>query len=110
MARQTIPQPIKNEINKYLQALKKDKLPLTKVVLFGSYAQGKPHRWSDIDLCIVSPRFKNAWQASQYLWSKRKITDIRYAIEPIGFSPTDFQDKYNLFSQEIKKNGIEIKI
>ncbi len=109
MAKKTIPKKIEEEIFAYIANLKKDRLPIKKVILFGSYAKGAQHKWSDIDLCVISPQFKNAWQASGYLWSKRKISDFRYAIEPVGFSPKDYKEGSSLIN-EIKQNGIEIKI
>ncbi len=109
MAKKTIPKKIEKEIIEYIASLKKDRLPIRKVILFGSYAKGKQHKWSDIDVCVVSPRFKNPWKAGGYLWSKRQISDIRYTIEPIGFSPKDFREGSSLIN-EIKQTGIEIKI
>ena len=48
----------KNTINqiikKTLDYLSK-KITITEAVLFGSYAQGNPHEYSDIDLAIFSP-------------------------------------------------------
>lgn len=109
MAKKTIPKKIEKEIFEYIANLKKDRLLIKKVILFGSYAKGKPHKWSDIDICVISPQFKNAWSATGYLWSKRQISDIRYAIEPVGFSPKDYQEGSSLIN-EIKQTGIEIKI
>ena len=110
MVRKTIPNQVKQEIKQYIQILKQDKLPITKAILYGSYAKNKQNEWSDIDLCIVSPRFKNSFSALNYLWMKRKIFDPRYAIEPIGFTPQDFTNKYDSLINEIKTTGIEIKI
>ncbi|MDO9399749.1 MAG: nucleotidyltransferase domain-containing protein [bacterium] len=110
MVKRTIPKKVKKEINKYIKILKADKLPIKKIILFGSYAKGEQHEWSDIDLCIISPKFKDAFEALQYLWLKRKIFDIQYVIEPIGFSPKDFKDKYSSLVYEIKTTGIEILV
>ena len=78
------------------------------MILFGSYAKGSQHKWSDVDLCVISPKFKNAFDAMQYL-SLKTIFDMKYTIEPIGFSPKDFNDDYSSLIYEIKKTGIEIK-
>src|SRR3989344_7901113 len=32
--------------------------PVQKMILFGSQAKGKIHKWSDVDLLIVSHKFK----------------------------------------------------
>jgi len=107
MAKKRIPADVMKEINNYIQVLKKNKLPIDKVYLYGSYAKGTPHKWSDIDLCVISPKFKNSWTATQFLWQKR-IKDEGLTIEPIGFNPTDFKDKFSPLVTEIKKTGIII--
>ncbi|MBA3046984.1 nucleotidyltransferase domain-containing protein [Patescibacteria group bacterium] len=109
MAKKTIPIKIKKEIKEYIQILKTDKLPINKVILYGSYAKGKQHQWSDIDLCIISPKFKDAYCAMQYLLLKT-ITKPKHPIEPVGFSPKDFKDKYSSLIDEIKTTGIEIPV
>ena len=110
MPKKTIPKGVRNKIDEFVDVLKADKLPIKKVILFGSYAKGKQREWSDIDVCVISPKFQNSWKALEYLWSKREIFDMKYTIEPIGFSPRDFNDKYSSLIHEIKTTGIEIPI
>lgn len=110
MARKAISPQIKSEIQNYLNVLKADKLPIREVILFGSHAKGTAREWSDIDLCIISPKFHNPFKSTQYLWSKRKIFNTRYAIEPVGFHPNDLKDKYSSIIHEIKAHGIKIPI
>jgi len=93
-------------IHSYIALLQEDHFPIEKVVLFGSYAKGRAHQWSDIDLCIISPKFRNSWKATRYLWSKRS-SDLGLTIEPVGFSPTDYSDTSPLLA-EIKRTGITI--
>lgn len=108
MAKRRIPKEVKQEVSGFINILRKEKLPIKKVVLFGSYAKGKPRKWSDIDLCIISPKFKNPFRAMQYLWQKRP-KDTGLTIEPVGFTPEDFKEDSSLIS-EIKKTGIEMPI
>jgi len=108
MAQKKIPKKIKKEINEYITVLKKDHLPIRQVWLFGSYAKGNPHQWSDIDLCIISPKFKDPFHALQYLWLKR-VKDVGLTIEPVGYSQKDFAEGSSLIS-EIKRHGIKMKI
>lgn len=110
MVRKRIPKKVGREIEKYLDILKKDSLPINKVILFGSFASGSQRKWSDIDLCVVSPKFKNSFEASQYLWKKRKIFDLNYTIEPVGFTLKDFNDKYDSLANEIRRTGVEVKV
>jgi len=108
MVRKKIPRKVKREIDNYLEILREDKLPIQKVILFGSFSKGTPREDSDIDLCIVSPKFKDAFSALQYLWIKRR-KNIGLTIEPVGFSPKDFEDEDSLIN-EIKRTGIEVKV
>ncbi len=108
MAKRRIPSKVKQKISTYIQVLKEDHLPIQSAWLYGSYAKGNPHEWSDIDLCIVSKKFRDPYKAMQYLWLKR-IEDIGLTIEPVGYTPKDFKEGSSLIS-EIKKYGIEIKV
>lgn len=108
MAKTTIQTKVKKEIQGFVGNLRADNLPIDKIFLFGSYAKGNPTKWSDIDLCVISPKFKNPWLALQYLWSKR-IKDSGLTIEPIGFNSADFKKEDSL-TNEIKMTGIELSI
>ena len=92
----------------YLEELKKEKLPVDRVYLFGSHVKGKARRWSDIDVCVISPKFRNRSDAIEYLWKKRSDFDVENGIEPVGFHPKDFIDEDPL-AWEIKTTGIEIR-
>ncbi|MCK5122741.1 MAG: nucleotidyltransferase domain-containing protein [Candidatus Pacebacteria bacterium] len=109
MVKKRIPKKVEKKISAYLKVLREDKLPIKKVVLFGSYAKGTQHKWSDIDLCVISPKFENSFDAMQYLWLRR-IDDAGLTIEPVGFNSKDFNNKYSSFINEIKKTGIEISV
>lgn len=85
-----------------------DKIPIEKVIIFGSYVKGSPRKWSDIDVCIISPKFKNAFKALQFLWTRRNKQEVMSGLEPVGFSRKDFEEGSSLI-QEIKKTGIAIK-
>ena len=103
---------IENIQNEILNALKP--LHLDKVILFGSYAYGTPHKNSDIDLYIVtndeyipqSYKEKRAlvWKVSQ------KILDIRkrYAIDLLVHTKKmheKFIELQSSFSKEILEKG-----
>jgi uncharacterized protein len=108
MVKKRIPKKIEKKISDYLRELKNDNLPIKEVILFGSFAKGKTHRYSDIDLCIISPKFNDPLEAMQYLWLKR-TSDSGITIEPIGFNPKDFK-KDTALNSEIKKTGIRLEI
>ena len=45
-------------LEKYLDRLKENNIPVQKALLFGSYARGKPGKDSDIDVAVISTAFK----------------------------------------------------
>lgn len=90
----------------YLEVVKKV-YRIQHVYLFGSYANGHASIESDIDLAIVSQSFgTNKFDENVTLGKLTWGIDTR--IEPIGFSPEEFQSDF--FAQEIKRTGIEIQI
>lgn len=109
MVKKRVPKEIIRIVRGYSRRLaEQDKLPIEKVIIFGSYARGTPRKWSDIDVCIVSPKFKNAFKALQFLWTRRNKQEAIIGLEPVGFSGKDFEEGSSLI-QEIKKTGIAIK-
>ena len=80
--------------------------PLRQVVLFGSYARGEQHEWSDIDVALVADHFIDTG-----------FLDIRpfatlcgqYAdIEPHPFSTRRFDSGDSSLAEEIKRTGIVV--
>ncbi|MEK9183043.1 MAG: nucleotidyltransferase domain-containing protein [Patescibacteria group bacterium] len=106
MSKKRISGKLKQAIQEYVQLLKNDNLPIQRVVLFGSYAKGLQHPWSDVDICVVSSAFKNSWMATQYLWQKLP-RDSQFVLEPVGYTIEDFKNESPLISQ-IKKTGVRI--
>ena len=77
MVKKTISKKIKNSVFDYLQYLKDDGLSIEKAFIFGSYAKGVQNKWSDIDLCIISSKFKKNQDLLAYLWTKKRNVDIK---------------------------------
>ncbi len=95
-------------VKKYMIRLLKENYPFTAVYLFGSHATGKAGKWSDIDVAVLSDKMKKNWNKNEEaLWKIGVRVDPR--IEPIGFSPKDFEDDWNPIAHEIKKTGIRIE-
>jgi len=103
---------IKTIQNELLEALRP--LHLDKIILFGSYAYGTPHKDSDIDLYIVTnddyipqsykERRALVWKVSQ------KILDIRkkYTIDLLVHTKKmnkKFIELQSTFAKEILEKG-----
>lgn len=75
-------------------------------ILFGSYAEGKNHAFSDIDLALVSDDFTDDFIKDNGKISKANIRFNR--IEPHTYSTRYFK-KSDPFIDEIKRTGIVLK-
>ncbi|MEA3358036.1 MAG: nucleotidyltransferase domain-containing protein, partial [Thermodesulfobacteriota bacterium] len=101
-----LPAEIKKTIDKYLQLLNRNNIPIKDAILFGSYAKGNYQEWSDIDIALVSDIF-----VGDRIDDKDKIRSITLSvsseIDIIPFSPNDF-NLQNPFAKEILKTGIRL--
>jgi len=94
----------KEEVRKiavqYADEVKKFITP-TSVILFGSYANGTPHEWSDIDIAIVMNGFEGDWlETSSHLCGLCRKVSID--IEP---HLMDEQHDRSGFLEHIMKTG-----
>ena len=103
----TIPVAIRPYVFGYLSALEADGTPVQAAYVFGSWINGKPHRWSDIDVCVVSPAFRT-WKKKVELLAKARTEDF-FTIEPHGVHPKDFNPNSNSLVHEVIEHGIKVK-
>ena len=81
--------------------------PISKLVIFGSYAKNNAHKYSDIDVCVVSPKFgKDPVDEMQYLFKQRRNVDS--SIEPYPASLEAYEELESPIIWEIRKYGKEI--
>lgn len=82
-------------------------IPVDDVIVFGSKVKGESNKWSDLDICIISPIFGIDSHSERVLLMniKRGIDDN---IEPHPMNLEDFNSKFNPLANEIRKTGISI--
>jgi predicted nucleotidyltransferase len=93
-------------VQKYLHYLTQQGIPVSYGVLYGSYATGKAHKWSDIDLLVVSPKFDGKRTTEDYesLWVYAGRTDNR--IEPIPVGEKQYrEDDENSIIEIARREG-----
>jgi len=76
------------------------------IVLFGSYARGRPHEWSDIDVAVVSPDFEGVpmWRRQEIIADLTGERDRRLA--PIGYPSSEYHNPGpHSFLREIIRTG-----
>ncbi len=96
------------QLKKFKKSISKD-FPLDIMIFFGSRVSGKPHRWSDIDLIIVSHKF----QKMDFFQRGARMYDYWKLDSPVDFlcyAPKEFREKSKQISivREALKKGIEI--
>ena len=99
-----------DSIQRYIHAVEDAGIPVSFVVLFGSQAQGNTHKWSDIDLMVVSPRFDEPGlrKDTGTLWYMAARTDSR--IEPIACGLQQWSDDTSSAIIEIaRREGQQIQ-
>ena len=98
-----------NRLKLFKERVDKD-LPIRKIILFGSMASGKSGKDSDVDLIIVSPKFKSM----DFFERGAKMYDywnLRMPVDFLCYTPEEFKklSKQVTIVSEAVKHGIEIK-
>ena len=96
---------IRKLVHGYKKKLQSFNVPISAIYLYGSYSKGSAKKDSDIDICIVSPIFKDRIESTMYLMKIRN--DKELIISPIAFSPKTFTNE-NPLAWEIKETGIKL--
>lgn len=96
------------ELKTFKANLSKD-TPVQKMILFGSQARGKTSQWSDVDLLIVSRKFKKVKPYQR----ARGFHDYWTLDKPVDFlcyTPEEFAKlkKGITLVHQIVKDGIEV--
>ena len=88
---------------KFITYLQNQGIKIDSAYLFGSFAKGTEHKWSDIDVAVISSDFSdNRFEEGVRLMILSHDIDSR--IEPVPFRPERFIDEDPL-AWEIKKTG-----
>lgn len=76
------------------------------IILFGSYANGTPNEWSDVDIAVISPDFEGLpmWQRQQVI--SRATVDRNVNLAPIGYPSSEYHNPgSHSFLREIIRTG-----
>jgi predicted nucleotidyltransferase len=103
----------KNGIKKILRQFIKEtrkRIPVEKVILFGSYAKGNPKKTSDIDIAVISPKFNRMNEFERIKFLLDCVHQIKHAfqvdMETFGYTPQEYESAgYFDFLGVIKNTG-----
>ncbi|MBI5555748.1 MAG: nucleotidyltransferase domain-containing protein [Elusimicrobia bacterium] len=101
---------IRGVVAKFIEVLIKKGIRVDRVILYGSFATGKIHEGSDIDIAVVSPDFgKDRFEEGKMLFQSAWRIDPR--IEPVPISSESYKnDTWVPLIYEIRQKGIELKV
>ncbi|MDP3244146.1 MAG: nucleotidyltransferase domain-containing protein [bacterium] len=94
------------EVKKIVEKIRKDYKP-EKIILFGSYAWGKPTPDSDVDLLIIKNTKKTGRDVSMAI--NKSIFPRMIPLDILVYTPFEIKKKIkedkNLFLEDIINNG-----
>lgn len=87
-----------------------NKIPIEKIILFGSYAKGNAKRHSDVDIAVISPVFKgmNEFERIKLLldFAHQVEHNPPIDIETFGYTPEEYEQASHFdFLGTIKETG-----
>lgn len=99
---------IKKIVKEFAELLRKNRIKFKEIYLFGSYATGKAHEYSDIDIAVIMrtlPRGMNYLKKKMQL--RRLTPDVDSRIEPILLEAADLTESGStIMGNEVRKHGI----
>jgi len=103
------PAEVRGAVRALRRKLETERLPVREVSIFGSYARGKAHRDSDVDVAIVfsSMLSSRAQKKIRHIpwWAKQ----IHVKLEPHILSARDLLNPWLSLPSEVRKHGIRVK-
>jgi predicted nucleotidyltransferase len=94
-------------VRNYAREIEAKGVHLRTVILYGSFAKGMQHEWSDIDVALVADEFSGFTFNDKKLFPYIGIQKPYIRIETKTY-PTGYFNEGDPFIDEIKKEGIVI--
>ena len=86
---------VKTQVSRFVIALQ-ERIHVQRVLLFGSYAYGRPQVGSDIDLAVVSPDFEWMSRLERLEFLERIAWEAKtHDIESVGFTEDELRNAGN---------------
>lgn len=94
-------------IQRYVDALAKVGIHPERVLLFGSHARGTAHKWSDIDVVVISKDFENIPPLKRLEMLSLATWKVDSRIEALGYTPKEIAErgKDSIIWEEIQNNN-----
>jgi predicted nucleotidyltransferase len=96
---------LNKSINDFLNLLSGNGIHITRVIFYGSYANGTPNEYSDVDLAIWADEFSGFSLLDIELLLPAYRTFYKMSVRPYATGTTKEDDP---FISEIERTGIEL--
>jgi len=98
-------------VRKYLNELLRAGVPVRFGILFGSYARKDTHRWSDVDLLVISSLYDESYSREDInlLWRTAARTDSRIEPIPVGLKRWETDDGSTII-EIARREGIRVTV
>lgn len=84
-------------------------MPIEEVILFGSFAEGRATKESDVDLIILSDKFSQMDEDKRLRFLYRRSVGFPYNLHVYGLTPLEFSTASPLTTvAEARNKGIRI--
>jgi predicted nucleotidyltransferase len=99
---------IRKIVERYRRSLERA-IRVERIILYGSYAYGKPHDGSDIDLVVISPDFKRMHPLERLEFLSLARRNTLDPIEALGYTPEEFRKaRSSVLLDEVVERGIVV--
>ena len=96
-----------NTARNYAREIKDKGVNLRQAIMYGSFAKGTQHEWSDIDVALVADEFTGVGMIDKKLFPYIGIKKPYMRIESKTY-PTDYFYESDPFIEQIKKEGVVV--
>lgn len=96
-------------VSRYRKVLAKNNISPTRFILYGSYANGKPNNWSDIDLVVIASHYGNRDPLERMEFLAQKAAEVDDSLEVLGFTEEEYDTAHESNFKDIISQGVLIK-
>ena len=82
---------LKSAIDEFVRLLNEG-IRVEAIILFGSYVNGKPHEWSDIDVAVISPDFEGQPLSERQSTISRLTYKGPNQVTPTGYPSSEYHN------------------
>lgn len=96
---------IRKILNSYRSQLERENIRPVKLILYGSFAHGQPHQWSDIDVVVIARSYGKRTVLERMEFLSQKAAEVDDRLEVLGYTEKEYQAADQSIFKEIITQG-----